>query len=105
MRIGNPLDLYRTGTAAGGAASSEADKAKSSLTTSVPTKTESSATVKLSAGLHTLSTDLNADGAFDAKRVERLKAAIADGSFKVNTQIVADKVIASNLDALTRAKR
>jgi negative regulator of flagellin synthesis FlgM len=105
VRIGNPLDLYRSGAAAGGAASADADKAKTGSATPSPTKTESSATVKLSDGLQALSASLNAEKPFDAKRVEELKAAIAEGSFRVNAEVVADKVIASNLDALTRAKR
>jgi negative regulator of flagellin synthesis FlgM len=65
---------------------------------------EGSATVKLSGALATLKAGMNADEAFDAKRVEQVRAAIADGSFKVNAKVVADKVIASNLEALARAK-
>jgi negative regulator of flagellin synthesis FlgM len=105
VRIGNPSDLYRTGAGAGGLTSVDADKAKTSATTPPPAKIEGSATVKLSDGLGTLKADLDGDDAFDAKRVAELKAAVEDGTFKVNAEVVADKLIASNVEALTRAKR
>ncbi len=105
MKIGNPLELFRSGSPPGGAASTEADKAKAIATLAPPVKGDSSATVTLSGGLSTLGVDTSSDGAFDAKRVEEVKALIADGSFKVNAEAVADKVISSNLEALTRSKR
>lgn len=104
MKIGNPLELLRSGMPAGGVTPSEADKGKSPVSGADPVAAAGSATVKLSGGLASLKTDANADAAFDAKRVEQLKAAIADGSFKVNAEAVADKVIASNLEALTRGR-
>jgi len=50
----------------------------------------------LSSQLHTLESSL-AQGTqgFDAKRVESIKDAIRSGSFKVNPEAVADKLIAS----------
>ena len=105
MRIGNPSDLYRTGAAAGGPAAVDADKAKASAIPLPSAKTEGSATVKLSGGLGTLKSDLDGDEAFDAKRVGELKATVENGTFKVNAEVVADKLISSNVEALTRAKR
>lgn len=105
MKIGNPLDLFRSGAPAGSAVSTDAEKAKSTTAPLSSAKALDSATVKLSGGLDQLKADLNADDAFDAKRVEQLKAAIADGSFKVNADVVANKLIASNLEALSRAPR
>ncbi|MBL0124604.1 MAG: flagellar biosynthesis anti-sigma factor FlgM [Betaproteobacteria bacterium] len=105
MKIGNPLELFRSGTPPGGAASTEADKAKAIATPAQPLKGETSATVTLSGGLSTLGVDTTSDGAFDAKRVEEVKALIAEGSFKVDAEVVANKVISSNLEALLRGKR
>ena len=105
MKIGNPLELYRSGAPAGGAATTEADKLKAAVNPSQSSKTEDSATVRLSGGIGTLKGGANADEAFNAKRVEQLKAAIAGGTFQVNAEVVADKVIASNLEALTRLTR
>ncbi len=38
---------------------------------------------------------------FDAAKVERMKQAIADGSFKVNADVIADKLIANAQGAIT----
>lgn len=106
MKIGNPLEVFRSGTPPGGAASPEADKAKASATLAAPVaKDGNSATVTLSSGLAGLGATDAIEGSFDAKRVEEIKALIADGSFKVDAEAVANKVISSNLDALSRAKK
>jgi len=103
VKIGNPLDLIRTGTSTSGLTSPDADKANAAST--VPTATpDGSATVKLSGGMDSLKTGLGGDETFDAKRVEKLKAAIADGTFKVNAEIVADRLISGNVEALSRSK-
>lgn len=110
MKIGNPVDLIRTGSTANSTsaldanASSNADKAKASAPTSAPAKLDSSSTVKLSGGLASLKSELVDTDAFNTKRVEELKAAITQGAFKVNAEAVADKLIVGNLDALARSK-
>jgi|GEM_PF-3416183 len=48
----------------------------------------------LSEKLKALSRDYAASNAFDEKKVEELKDAIAKGTFKVNAEAVADKLIA-----------
>jgi negative regulator of flagellin synthesis FlgM len=105
VKIGNPLDLTRTGTPTTGGAAPDAAKARAGAPAAPtePAKDSSSARVKLSGGLAKLKATADVDGAFDARRVAELKAAIADGSFKVDADVVATKVIASNLEALTRS--
>jgi negative regulator of flagellin synthesis FlgM len=49
----------------------------------------------LSAQLHQLETRLTSEPGFDDARVGEIKSAIRDGSFKVNAEAVADKVIQS----------
>lgn len=69
--------------------------------TSAPEAPAAVETVKLSG----LSRSLQAGAAettFDAAKVEAIKAAIADGSFKVDTGKVADKLIASVGELLAR---
>jgi negative regulator of flagellin synthesis FlgM len=48
----------------------------------------------LSEKLKALSTEFSANAAFDTDKVNALKAAIANGTFKVNADAVADKMIA-----------
>lgn len=42
---------------------------------------------------------------FDTAKVERMKAAIADGSFKVDAEAIADKLIANAEEVLAAVKR
>jgi negative regulator of flagellin synthesis FlgM len=42
---------------------------------------------------------------FDAAKVEKMKQAIADGSFKVDPEAIADKLIANATELLNAAKR
>lgn len=58
-------------------------------------------TVKLSGLSRSLQAG-SAEPAFDAAKVEAIKAAIADGTFKVDTGKVADKLIASVGELLAR---
>ncbi len=50
---------------------------------------------ELSSQLHRLESRLSSEPGFDAARVEQIKTAIRDGSYQVNTEAVADKVIQS----------
>lgn len=70
-------------------------------TTRAPEATAPVETVKLSGLSRSLQAG-SAEPAFDAAKVEAIKAAIADGSFKVDTAKVADKLIASVGELLAR---
>lgn len=49
----------------------------------------------LSTQIHKLEAKLTSEPGFDAAKVEQIKAAIRDGSYQVNAEAVADKVIQS----------
>jgi len=51
--------------------------------------------------LKNIGSNIAADGAFDANKVSEIKAAIASGQFKVNTDKVADGLIQSVKEMLT----
>lgn len=63
---------------------------------------EPSAKVELSAAASLLSR-ADADGSFDANKVERLAAAIRDGSFQVDADAIADKLLANAQELLGRS--
>jgi negative regulator of flagellin synthesis FlgM len=50
---------------------------------------------ELSTQLHQLEARLTSQPGFDAARVDEIKSAIRDGSYQVNAEAVADKVIQS----------
>ena len=85
-----PADRGATGqTAKAGAASSGA---------------EASAQVELSNTAASLMSGVGgASAEFDAEKVSRIAQAIADGSFKVNPEAIADKLIANAQELLTKA--
>jgi negative regulator of flagellin synthesis FlgM len=56
----------------------------------------------LSSQLQALEARLTDGGGFDAARVEALKEAIRSGQFKVDTDIVADRLIASVRELIDR---
>jgi len=99
MKIGNPSDKAVGG--ASGAKTEGAAPAKSSgRTTSLDGGVSSSAKVTLSSA----ATDLlsAADPAFDASKVASVKQSIEEGSYQVNPEAIADKLIANSRELLER---
>lgn len=45
------------------------------------------------------------DGSFDAAKVERISQQIKDGTYKVNHEVIADKLIANAQELLARTYR
>ena len=64
---------------------------------------EASTTVVLSPAAQLAAKSL--DAGIDSAKVERMSQAIRDGSFKVNADAVADKLIANARDALAKTYR
>ena len=88
-----PSDAARAASAAGAAAAAAAN----------PPASEASATIALSStASNLLTTGIGAE--FDAQKVARISAAIDDGSFKINPEAIADKLIANAQELLTQAK-
>lgn len=60
--------------------------------------------VAISAQATTLAADAG-DGSFDAAKVARVSQAIKDGSYKVNAEAIADKLIGNARELLERTYR
>lgn len=58
--------------------------------------------VSLSSTASSLMSASSADPAFDAEKVERVKQSIADGTYQVNPQAIADKLIANAQEVLSK---
>ncbi|HEX4234486.1 MAG TPA: flagellar biosynthesis anti-sigma factor FlgM [Caldimonas sp.] len=101
MKIGHPADKPLPAPAVGApAAQAEAAKPASAHATGAA-GVDASATVALSS---TASTLLSTGGAgeFDAGKVANITGQIADGSFKVNPEAIADKLIANAQELLSK---
>jgi negative regulator of flagellin synthesis FlgM len=80
-----------------GTANKANTKAGTNAAAVAPTEKSSTSEVKLSPlseKLKALSSEFSANASFDAEKVAALKAQIANGTFKVDANAVADKMIA-----------
>jgi negative regulator of flagellin synthesis FlgM len=104
MKIGHPADKPLPAPAAGTtAAPAEAAKASAGVRATGAAVVDASATVALSSTASTLLSG-GASGEFDAEKVSRIAGQIADGSFKINPEAIADKLIANAQELLTKVQ-
>jgi len=95
MKIGNPLDKSVGGVSprTEGATST----GTSGKTSSVSGNASESAKVTLSTVASGL---MSVEGEFDAEKVSSVKQAIDNGTYKVNPEVIADKLISNAKDLL-----
>lgn len=95
MKIGNPLDKAVGGVSprTEGATSTGA----SSKTSSASGSTSESAKVTLSTVASGL---MSVEGEFDAEKVSSVKQSIDNGTYKINPEVIADKLISNAKDLL-----
>jgi negative regulator of flagellin synthesis FlgM len=96
MKIGNPLDKTVGGVSPRTEGATTTGKASSSSGS-----VSESAKVTLSNAASGL---MAADGTFDADKVSSVKSAIDNGTYKVNPEVIADKLI-SNAKELLQGKQ
>jgi negative regulator of flagellin synthesis FlgM len=98
MKIGNPSDKPVNGV--GGTRTESATPTKTTgKTRSLDGGVDSSAKVTLSNTASNLLT--GADPTFDADKVASVKQAIDNGSYKVNPEVIADKLISNAKELLS----
>jgi negative regulator of flagellin synthesis FlgM len=103
MKIGHPADKPLPATAGTPAAPAEAAKATAGAPAPQAATVDASATVALSSTASTmLSGSTSAE--FDADKVARISAQIADGSFKINPEAIADRLIANAQELLAKVQ-
>lgn len=64
--------------------------------------TSSSENVAINPKIGAIEREVSAEPAFDAAKVDAIKQAIASGSFQINADRIADQLIASAQDLLSR---
>ena len=104
MKIGHPADTAAAAALAQSrVATTDAGKAATPTAAAEP---EAGTQIALSSTAATLrSGNADAAGDFDAAKVSRIAQAIADGSFKVNPEAIADKLIANAQELLSKTTR
>ena len=111
MKIGNPADKPLPVAPAGPpVVSGEAAAKAAAKTTAAATPAavgaaapDASATVALSSTASTLLLG-GSSAEFDADKVARISQSIADGTFKINADVIADKLIANAQELLSKVK-
>jgi negative regulator of flagellin synthesis FlgM len=101
MKIGNPADkpapvVVGNGTPAGANGSAQAAAA-------IPAQADASAKIELSNTASTLLTG-GTTAEFDAEKVARISKAIDDGTFKVDPEAIADKLISNAQELLGKVQ-
>ena len=105
MKVGNHADKpapVTTVTGSPSPAQAQAEQAaKASVATAIPATADPSAKIELSEAAATLmGHPSSAD--FDAEKVARISQAIDDGSFKIDAEVIADKLIGNAKELLTK---
>jgi len=105
MKIGHPADKPLPAPAAGtpAAPAEAATKANAGVQPAAAAHVDASATVALSSTASSLLSGGSA-AEFDADKVARISAQLADGSFKVNPEAIADKLIANAQELLAKVQ-
>jgi negative regulator of flagellin synthesis FlgM len=96
MKINGPIDAPRLERAGNG--KSDAPRASGAAKAGAETVSLS----ELANRLQALESEVAAGQPFDAARVEEIKQAIREGRFKVNAEVVADRLIESMKELLAR---
>jgi negative regulator of flagellin synthesis FlgM len=100
MKIGNPADKRSVIPAETTAAKPKDEAAKAASAG----KADPSAKVQLSEAAATLLSGNDA-AEFDSAKVERISQAIESGTYKVNAELIADKLIANAQEVLGKVNR
>ena len=103
MKVGNPADKPAPVTVAGSPSPAQAQEAAKAqpAASAIPATADPSAKIELSDAAATL-LDNPSSADFDAEKVARISQAIADGSFKIDPEVIADKLISNAKELLTK---
>jgi negative regulator of flagellin synthesis FlgM len=106
MKIGNSVESAAVPAPTGRTAPADADKSTKPVSGPAAASTQvelSSTAATLRAGAANTTTQASAD--FDTEKVNRISQAIADGSFTVNPEAIADKLISNAQELLSKGQR
>ena len=106
MKIGNPADkplaVVPTTSQGAGIDSAKAGSQAATLAAPAAGTPDPSAKVELSSTAAAL---LSGTTPFDAEKVARISQAIAEGTFRINPEVIADKLIGNAREWLSKVER
>ena len=103
MKIGSPADkpaptaVTTHGTPASG------NHASATPASAIPAQADASAKIELSSAASTLLSS-GSTAEFDAEKVARISSAIDNGTFKIDPEAIADKLISNAQELLSKVK-
>ena len=100
MKIGHTPDKPAALPAANSPAPVQ-DAAKAQASTAIPGTADASAKIALSSEAASLIAG-GSNSEFDAEKVARIGQAIDDGTFKINAEVIADKLISNAQELLAK---
>ena len=103
MKIGNPADKPPPAAVTNGHASANGVSHAAQARKVPSAADDASAKIELSSTAATLRSSTTS-AEFDAEKVARISQAIEDGSFKVNPEAIADKLIANAQELLSKVR-
>lgn len=107
MKIGNSVESAAVSAPTGRTAPADANKPTQSVSGAAAASIQvelSSTAANLRAGAASGATQA-ASADFDAEKVNRISQSIADGSFTVNPEAIADKLISNAQELLSKGQR
>ena len=110
MKIGQPIDISVTTPSASNAAAQKAAQSTSAVATANASVTQGARSAGVAVSVSTMArglekTDRNASADVDNQKVQAVRAAIQDGSYKVDAEAIADKLLANAQEMLPRLSR
>ena len=103
MKIGNPAEKLAPAPAPAAAAPATNGTAQAVSTSAIPAKADPSAKIQLSSTASNLLTG-GSSAEFDAEKVSRISKSIEDGTFKINPEAIADKLISNAAELLGKVQ-
>ena len=103
MKIGNHADKTAPAPAKTGTTATTNAQAPAANASAIPVTADPSAKIELSTAASTLLSG-SATPEFDAEKVARISKSIDDGTFKVNPEAIADKLISNAQELLTKVQ-
>lgn len=111
MKIGQqPVDISVSTPSASNAAAQKAAQSTSAVATATASATQGARSAGVAVSVSNMArslekTDRNATPDVDSQKVQSVRASIQDGTYKVDAEAIADKLLANAQDMLPRVSR